>query len=276
MKHIVCYSGGHSSAIVAIEVARRYGPANTILLNHDINSNVEIADIKRFKQQVAAYLGIEITYANMPGYEELDQFDVCIAESAFKAYDKTAICTNRLKTRPFEKFLASNFPANQFRPSIDCIIYYGFDRSEMSRIQRRSSHLALLGYRTDFPLALWKERTIEYTWEVGVDAPNVYENFKHANCVGCLKAGKQHWYCVYCLRPDVFGKAKMAEAIIKYSILRWETLEELEPMFARMKCAGIEPSEADNPAKFWANAKRVLSSLVIPSNEDEKPCECIL
>lgn len=37
MKHIVCYSGGHSSARVAVAVARRFGAENTILLNHDIN-----------------------------------------------------------------------------------------------------------------------------------------------------------------------------------------------------------------------------------------------
>ena len=31
-KHIVCYSGGHSSALVAIEVVRRYGKENTVLV----------------------------------------------------------------------------------------------------------------------------------------------------------------------------------------------------------------------------------------------------
>ena len=44
-QHIVCYSGGHSSALVAIEVARRYGITGLVLLNHNINSRVEDADI---------------------------------------------------------------------------------------------------------------------------------------------------------------------------------------------------------------------------------------
>ncbi len=30
-KHIVCYSGGHSSALVAIEVVRKYGKENCVL-----------------------------------------------------------------------------------------------------------------------------------------------------------------------------------------------------------------------------------------------------
>lgn len=45
-KHIVCYSGGHSSALVAIEVVRKYGNKNVVLLNHDINSSVENEDQK--------------------------------------------------------------------------------------------------------------------------------------------------------------------------------------------------------------------------------------
>jgi PP-loop superfamily ATP-utilizing enzyme len=44
MKYIVCYSGGHSSALVAIEAVRKYGKENVILLNHDISPNVEDAD----------------------------------------------------------------------------------------------------------------------------------------------------------------------------------------------------------------------------------------
>jgi len=58
IKHIVCYSGGHSSALVAIEVVRRFGKENVILLNHDINSRFENEDIKRFKKDVSNYLGL--------------------------------------------------------------------------------------------------------------------------------------------------------------------------------------------------------------------------
>jgi len=67
MKHIICYSGGHSSALVAVEVVREFGKENCILLNHDISSNVEHEDIKRFKQEVSTYLKVPITFANMGG-----------------------------------------------------------------------------------------------------------------------------------------------------------------------------------------------------------------
>ena len=80
-KHIICYSGGHSSALVAIEVVRKYGKENVVLLNHDINQSVENEDIKRFKREVAEYLGLPITFANHKDFETKDQFD--IATSAF-------------------------------------------------------------------------------------------------------------------------------------------------------------------------------------------------
>jgi PP-loop superfamily ATP-utilizing enzyme len=56
MKRVVCYSGGHSSGLVAIEVARRYAGDEIVLLNHDLPFWTEDADIKRFKREVADYL----------------------------------------------------------------------------------------------------------------------------------------------------------------------------------------------------------------------------
>lgn len=40
-RYVVCFSGGHSSALVAIETVRRYGREGVVLLNHDINPRVE-------------------------------------------------------------------------------------------------------------------------------------------------------------------------------------------------------------------------------------------
>ena len=83
IKHIVCYSGGHSSALVALNVAERFGNKDILLVNHDISPNVEHEDIKRFKQQVADYIGIPITFVNSKHLPK-DQFDVCIDAKAFK------------------------------------------------------------------------------------------------------------------------------------------------------------------------------------------------
>lgn len=271
MKHIICYSGGHSSALVAIEVVRKYGKENVILLNHDISAWVEDEDIKRFKKEVSDYLDIPITYANinsLPAEELPDQFDVVMQAKAFKVGRGSELCTSRLKTEPFMKWLKTNHPDK------DCICYYGFDLNETKRIQRRSSIMGELGYKTDYPLALWKERTIQSTREIGIEEPNTYAVFKHGNCKGCLKAGKQHWYIVYCTRKDIWEKAKQAEDEIGYSIINGVYLDELEDTFSEMQKAGVPITEHIKHQTFWKIAREAVEK-DIQEDTDAKPCECV-
>ena len=271
LKHIVCYSGGHSSALVAIEVVRKFGKENVILLNHDISSWVEDEDVKRFKKEVSDYLEIPITFANIDGIEGSDnipdQFDVVVKASAFKVGSGTELCTSRLKTEPFMKWLKDNVPDK------DCVIYYGFDVNETARIQRRSSILGQLGYKTDYPLALWENRTIGQTIEIGINPPKQYSTFKHANCAGCLKAGKQHWYIVYCTRPDIWEKATWAEDEIGYTIIKDAPLASLEPIFKEMKDKGVSTTEHTLGVTFWAQVRKM--GINTKPDDPNKPCECV-
>lgn len=269
MKYVVCYSGGHSSALVAIEAVRKYGKNNVILLNHNLSPEVEHPDIKRFKNEVADYLGIEITYANMPGWETETPLRVCVKKQAFKVDLSQVPCTYNLKTLPFQKWLNKNYPATIDKPNGEVIVLYGFDKEEPHRIQRRSGIMATMGYRTDYPLAFW-DRTIENIEEIGVKRPATYEIFKHANCIGCLKAKKQHWYAVYCLYPHIFREAVEAEKKIGYSIIPSAYLEELESTYEKMKKSGIVPGEKMKYQTFWAMARKALKE----TEEDNLPCEC--
>lgn len=301
MKHIVCYSGGHSSGLVAIEVTRRYGKENVILLNHDISDRVEEQDIKRFKREVANYLGLPITYKNykdLPVNELPDQFEIVEIEKSFIApQSRQALCTSRLKTVPLSLYLESEFPSK------DATLYYGFDENEILRVDRRKIILNDMGFQSDYPLALWgkggfgrlrkfyeeKEidfesicitegyknrdeftRTIFSTKDIGIEPPNTYSVFKHANCTGCLKAGQQHWYCVYIYANHIFERAKLSEDRIGYSIIKGAFLKELEPKFEKMKCAGVVATEHTPFQTFWSQAKKFLKKL----EEDLKPCEC--
>lgn len=161
MKHIVCYSGGHSSALVAIEVVRKFGKENVVLLNHDINQSVESEDIKRFKNEVSEYLDVPITYANHKDFSTKDQFDICTDIGAFKVSHDAVMCTFNLKTKPFSLYLQENFPRQKevIEVKDDCTIYYGFDANEMHRVQRRVGILLNMGYKSDYPLALWSMET---------------------------------------------------------------------------------------------------------------------
>lgn len=266
-KAIVCFSGGHASALTAIEAVRRYGKERVILLNHDISNHVEHTDIKRFKQDVADYLDVPITYANADNYEEMTPLEVMKAKGGNSV--GLIHCTQYLKTDPFHKWLKQNFPAIRKNPCDDISILYGFDIKETERIQNRWLAYKCLGYSTEFPLAFWN-RTLECVEDIGIKRPVTYKIYKHANCMGCLKAGRQHWYCVYCLRSDIWEEAKQAESETGYSIINGVFLKELEQRFKEMRDEkGICPSEKMNPQAFWAKVERIM-----PGETSFFPCDC--
>lgn len=278
MKHIVCYSGGHSSALVAIEVVKKYGKEDVILVNHECMREGD--DVTRFENEVANFLGLPITYVNMANSDTKDQFDVVVEKGSFiNPNGREALCTHVMKTEPFMRWLISNFHTHNtlFEDKKDCIVYYGFDPNELDRMERRSTIMGVHGYKTDFPLGLWK-RTIRSTLEISILPPNGYNTFLHANCIGCLKAGWQHWYCCYVLRPDLWERGKWAENEIGYSIHKDYWLEEKEEMFAKMVKAGIEPTEKIQSQTWWAVVKKVLKEYDNTecniSDEANKPCEC--
>lgn len=257
MKYVVCFSGGHSSALVAIECVRKYGKENVILLNHNLSPEVEHEDIKRFKNEVAEYLDIKITYANMPGWEYKTPLRVCKELGGWKFGTSPVLCTYNLKTKPFYKWLAENYPVIKGEINENVTLLYGFDKAETNRIQRRIGILGDQGYKTDYPLAFW-DRTILDTKEIGIEKPITYKLFRHANCIGCLKAGKQSWYLVYCLYPKLWKEAVETEEGIGYSLIKDTFLKELEPKFSKMRCRGIVPSEAMKNGKFWSEVNKAL------------------
>lgn len=285
MHHICLLSGGHSSAIVAIEIVRKFGSSEVILLNHDINPEYEDEDIKRFKKQISEYLGIAITYANYGGITDSnllpDQFDIVIKHRAFTSPAGNALCTAKLKTEPFKKYLDDNFIPNStlFEERKDCIIYYGFDMKEKDRITRRVGIMASMGYRTAYPLATMKERTIFSTKEIGIDPPLTYDVFEHANCKGCLKASMLHWYVVYVYYPAIYARAVFTEeavdftihTIIRNKIKRPISLKELSAHFEKMKLDGVPATEHQSKFKF-AN---LLKKYQIEESIISRPCECL-
>lgn len=272
MKYIVCFSGGHSSAICAIEAVRKYGKQNVILLNHGICQRVEHPDINRFREEIALFCGLPITPCNMEDFQNKDQFDVCVGAKAFHAGNPgNELCTHRLKTKPFMDMLKSNYPVKEGQMRDDITILYGFDADETRRMQRRKMILSKAGYYCDFPLS-WKKRTIKNTEEIGIQRPIHYNTFCHANCIGCLKGGKQHWYVTYCLYPEVFEKAKWAECEIGHSILKQEQgfLKDMEPEFEFLKKSGLPATEKIKPQTFWALARKLKGEKSNAKNTMEK------
>lgn len=259
MKYVVCFSGGHSSALAAVETVIRHGKRSTILLNHDISSKVEDADVKRFKQEVADYLDLPIVYANREDFQTQTPLSLCREMKMFRFRAGNSICTYYLKTEPFYRWLKENYPVRPGELSEEITLVYGFDEWEPQRVERRKGHLLHQGYRSEYPLAEGgNNRQLEDIRDIGIKLPATYRMSKHANCKGCLKAGKQHWYMVYCLWPEVFFEAMETERIIGCSIIKGYFLADLEPLFDCMNNVGILPNDNECSAVFWARAKKRL------------------
>jgi hypothetical protein len=255
MKFVICYSGGKSSSECALSVARKYGAENVILLNHDINGHVEQSCTKQLKKDVADYLGLEITYANHPDWSKTTPVQVCIDAKAWKVGRGQILCTNRLKTEPFKKWMLANDPEREN------VYVYGMDANEQGRINRRAQIMGQMGYKTLFPM-IWPEDDIVRLKSVGIDAGAVYKTFNHSNCQGCLKAGWQHWYIVYCTRRDIWDEAKDGEEEIGFAIHKDKDgpvyLADKEPLFDKMIAAGVTPTEKIKSQTFWSQARKLI------------------
>lgn len=278
MKYVICYSGGMSSSECALTIAKKYGAENVILLNHDITSHVEQACTKKLKKDVAAYLGLDITYANHPNWEQATPVKVCVDAGAWKVGNGSILCTNRLKTAPFKEWMENNDPKKEN------VYVYGMDKNEPTRVSRRAQIMGGMGYKTEFPM-LWDESEIVRLSSLGIDAGAIYETFNHSNCIGCLKAGWQHWYIVYCTRPDIWQEAKDGEDEIGYAIHKDADgpvyLEDKEDMFSKMKAAGVIPTEKIKFQTFWAQAKKAVKEYEFQMSQmeifDEGVClECTI
>jgi hypothetical protein len=249
-----------------VEAVRKYGKECVTLINHDISSQVEDEDIKRFKREAAEYIGLPLTYANAKDFQTLTPIKVALSLGCFQFQTGKAFCTKVLKTLPFMDYLKRNCKLKE-----DYCIIYGFDADETERINRRSTFMHSMGYKTEYPLAKW-ERTIANIEEIGIKRPNIYQRFKHANCIGCLKAGKQHWYAVYCLRRDIFEEVKQAEEMIGYSIINGAYLRDLEPLYNEMlNVKQICPNDNTPQQTFWARVEKVM-----PEQITLFPCDCLI
>lgn len=260
MKYVVCFSGGHSSALAAVETVKKYGRKNTILLNHDISDKVEDADVKRFKKEVAEYLEVPIIYANRENFQIDTPLSLCRQKKLICFGVGNSICTYYLKTEPFKKWLQDNFPVCNGQISQEITLVYGFDKTEPKRVERRNAHLLKMGYLSEYPLAKGNQTyMLQDIRQLGIALPETYMYTKHANCKGCLKAGKQHWYMVYCRWPEIFYEAKETEKIIGHSIIKGSFLSELEPLYEKMKAIGIEANDKEYSATFWSHVKRQIN-----------------
>jgi len=222
LKHIVMFSGGAASSVVAKLVADKY-PNDTILLHTPTGAEHEDAD--RFREQVAEFIGLPITVeaANKTLWEMVES-------NKQVPNDSLPYCTERLKLIPQDRYLKRLEKQGE-----SVIIYVGLGVDEWRRIQKVWARNEAKNRKVAFCLMDLRMRgedckkIIREEWKICLPEP--YKHLSHNNCIPCYKGGKGHWYKVWKYYPERFCRAAAAERRATNTVFAGVTLDELAEMW---------------------------------------------
>lgn len=220
-KHIVQFSGGAGSAVAAKLVIDEFGTEDVVLLFHD--TLAEHPDAKRFREEVAAYLGVPITERS----SGKSLWEVIEAHHALPS-SFMGFCTLELKAQPGEAYLHGLEAEGQ-----PFVVYNGMGPDERGRILRarmaaqgrdRTLRCPLDEHGIDDP------KSVVASW--GIELPVCYRYFKHNNCIPCFKAtGLEYWYNVWLHHRPEYERAAELEGRFGYTVRRGESLRELTTLY---------------------------------------------
>lgn len=207
--HVAMFSGGASSAYVAYHIVQKYGKENSILFFTD--TLWEDLDNYRFMEEVADYIGLEITTSIDGRTPEEVFFDM-----RFLGNSRMAKCSEELKVRQTMIFLEELRDIHNLEP----ILYFGIGPHEQHRainLQNFYEHNPIEPIETRFPMIeIFKEdmdakTIIQNEW--GIKLPRMYDlGFSHANCGGrCVRGGLGHYALLYKVWPDQYAEQEAME-----------------------------------------------------------------
>ncbi len=218
MKHIVMFSGGAASSVVAKIVADKY-PGETILLHTP--TSAEHPDADRFRKQVARFIGLPITVE--AAKKTLWQM---VESNKHIPNDSLPWCTERLKLLPQDRFLK-----RLESQKVDYITYIGLGFDEWRRIQKVWARNKAKERKVKFPLFDARmsgedcKQVVREEWKICLPEP--YKYLSHNNCIPCYKGGQGHFYKVWTYYPEQFFRAAAAERRAANTVFDGITLDEL-------------------------------------------------
>ncbi len=260
------FSGGASSAYVAYKMVQQYGKENCILFFTD--TLWEDEDNYRFMEEIAQYIGIDITY-RINGRSPEDIF----FHMGYLGNSRLAKCSEELKVKETVLF-TEELREQGYEP----ILFFGIGPHEKHRavnLKDFYEHFPLEPVETRFPLIeIYKgdvdaKTIIENEWKIKL--PNMYHlGFSHANCGGrCVRGGFKHYALLYKVWPERYKEQEDMEEKFRnkfnknVSILKKEkgpyTLKQLRERFV------IEPEYLEY----------LLSGIYIEDEDTQGvPCVC--
>ncbi len=220
MKHIVLYSGGVCSSLVAMMVAYQH-PSDTVLLHTP--THAEHPDADRFRKDVADFLRLPVTVCE----DGRDLWQLITDEHCLPSHF-IPFCTRVLKLEQLDKYLKT--------VSEDFTLYIGYGSDEWRRVQKQWSRFLIKGYKSEYPLFNigWSGCDARgILTKVGFRLPEPYEHINHNNCLPCFKGGLGHFWSVWKFYPQYFNRAVQAEDEIGHTVFKQASLKELSADWAR-------------------------------------------
>lgn len=234
-KIVVGFSGGVTSAWCAGWALRNYPREDVVLLWHDTKE--EHPDTYRFLREMAAALGMPITERS-DGRSVTELF----YDEGMLGNNQNSMCSRILKVAQFDRYVG------ELRAQgLGVLKVLGYSAREWQRMQRALARAEQGGYQVAFPVAaenLPKQATADWCIAQGVQPSAMYCWAEHANCVGCVKGGRDYWLKVAKHEPDVFRQRSGMEREFGHTIIRGDNpifLDELVQIGLKRK---VNPREA--------------------------------
>lgn len=246
MNHIIGFSGGIASSVVAKIVLKKF-PTATTLLYH--STKTEPADNDRFRMDVSNYL-------NTPIVDDSDGRDIwqVFEDEGYLGNGRNTMCSRILKQERSLAYLLAHKPAT---------LYIGFTSDEWDRAQRTYARYLKYGIEVKFPLIEDKISKDECFHMVtncwNLRPPDMYRWSNHANCIPCIKGKKTYFGLLFMFEREAWERTKAAEEAYGHTI------------FTESGSLSEEKSSCIRLAKKWLHKtdveKRQLSLFTLP-------CEC--
>jgi len=223
MKIAVWFSCGAASAAALKLTVDKYGVDNVYAVNNPVIE--EHHDNKRFAEDVANWVGIDIQYAINSKYPLASVVDVFDRRKGM-AFPHGAPCTVELKKRARQEWEKSN--------PVDWHVL-GFTVDERNRHDRfvmteRDNVLPIL-----IDANMTKNDCADMIRAAGINLPEIYgRGFPNANCIGCVKAtSPTYWNLVRQEFPEVFDQRAEQSRRLGAKLVRVKNerifLDELDP-----------------------------------------------
>jgi len=223
MKIAVWFSCGAASAAALKLTVDKYGADNVYAVNNPVIE--EHHDNKRFAEDVAKWVGIDIQYAVNSKYPLASVVDVFDRRKGM-AFPHGAPCTVELKKRARQEWEESH--------PVDWHVL-GFTVDERNRHDRfvmteRDNVLPIL-----IDANMTKNDCADMIRAAGIKLPDIYgRGFPNANCIGCVKAtSPTYWNLVRREFPEVFDQRAEQSRRLGARLVRVKNerifLDELDP-----------------------------------------------